>query len=133
MRRVLLSVVFCLGWAFAAQAQEAEIKGTISSQFEAFKIDDFAQAFTFASPALRNFFRTPENFGQMVTQGYPMVWRPADVQFLELRQVNGYLTQKVLITDQKGAFHVLDYRMIETPEGWRIAGVEILDQGAANA
>lgn len=133
MRTVFFSVIFCVGWAFAAVAQEAEIKGTISSQFDAFKVDDFAQALSFASPALKDFFRTPENFGQMVTQGYPMVWRPADVQFLELREVQGYLTQKVLITDEKGAYHVLDYRMIETPDGWRIAGVQILEQGAASA
>lgn len=133
MRTVFFSILFCVGWVFTAHAQEDEIRGTISSQFEAFKVDDFAQAFTFASPALRNYFRTPENFGQMVTQGYPMVWRPADVSFLELREVDGYLTQKVLITDEKGVFHVLDYRMVETPDGWRIAGVQILDQGAASA
>jgi hypothetical protein len=63
----------------------------------------------------------------MVTQGYPMVWRPGDVRYLELREEGGSHWQKVMITDQAGRVHILQYRMIDTPEGWRINGVQILD------
>ena len=63
-----------------AAAQQAEIEGTISSQIEAFKADDFDQAFTYATPTLQRLFRSPQNFERMVTQGYPMVWRPAEVE-----------------------------------------------------
>lgn len=137
MRGVFLSVFFgaalTLIAAFGASAQQAEIEGTISSQFEAFKADDFEGAFQFASPNLQLMFRSPENFRQMVTTGYPMVWRPAEVSYLELREIEGALCQKVQITDAKGFTHLLDYQMVETDAGWRIAAVQILDAPAVTA
>ena len=91
-----------------------------------YQLDDFATAFTFASPGIKRFFGTSERFGQMVRQGYPMVWRPGDVQYLEQEPRGGAVHQKVLITDRDGVAHVLDYQMIPTPEGWQINGVQLL-------
>ena len=131
MRRIILSAVLAAGLGgavFAAEVLPAEpgIEGTISSQVEAFLADDFGTAFGFASPSIREYFGTPERFGQMVRQGYPMVWRPGEVRFLELRDIDGRLWQKVMVRDQGGGLHVLDYQMIRTPDGWRINGVQIL-------
>ncbi|MEM9967596.1 MAG: DUF4864 domain-containing protein [Pseudomonadota bacterium] len=126
---LVLSMILSIG----AHAQEAEIRGTINNQLEAFKADDFEQAFTYATPNLRRLFRTPENFKQMVTQGYPMVWRPAEVRFLELVEHGGSLWQRVQITDAKGAVHMLLYRMQQTSAGWRIGGVQILEAPGATA
>lgn len=126
-----LAVSVCL--TGAASAQDAEIEGVIGSQIEAFKADDFVSAFEFASPSIRGMFRTPENFGRMVTQGYPMVWRPAEVTFLELREVAGALWQKVQIVDGKGVVHWLDYRMQETENGWKISAVQLLDDPGLSA
>ncbi len=131
MKTAILAAAFVAVAAVGAQAQDAEIRGTITQQFEAFKVDDFATAFTFASPALQQFFQSPQNFGRMVTQGYPMVWRPANVDFLELREKDGAYFQKLQITDAKGRFHILEYRMMQTPEGWRINGVQVLEAGGA--
>lgn len=131
MKAVFFAVAFVVVTALGAQAQDADIRGTISRQFEAFKADDFATAFTFASPTLQQFFQSPQNFGRMVTQGYPMVWRPAAVDYLELREEDGTYHQKVQITDAKGRFHILEYRMMQTSEGWRISGVQILEAGGA--
>ncbi|MEM9638750.1 MAG: DUF4864 domain-containing protein, partial [Pseudomonadota bacterium] len=78
-------------------------------------------------------FQTPENFQRMVTQGYPMVWRPGDVRYLELREQGSTYWQRVMITDQNGRVHILDYRMLETGEGWRINGVQILDSADFSA
>lgn len=127
MKMMLQAMVFSVLCAFGAQAQDADIQGVISQQIEAFKADDFATAFTYASPNLQTYFRTPENFGKMVTQGYPMVWRPARVDFLELTETGGAYFQKVQITDQKGRFHVLEYRLQQDLAGWRIHGVRILE------
>ncbi len=130
MRRLVLGMVagFLIGAAVVepGQAQEAEIEGTIRSQIDAFLKDDFVAAFEFASPAIRGIFGTPERFGQMVQQGYPMVHRPSDVEMLELHDEGGRLWQRVLVTDAQGRGHVLDYQMIETPEGWKINAVELL-------
>jgi hypothetical protein len=71
-------------------------------------------------------FGTPDNFGAMVKNGYPMVHRPSDVRMGELREIEGRLWQKVYVTDAEGRGHVLDYQMIETPDGWKINGVHVL-------
>ena len=124
---VLSGIVISLVLSTGAVAQQAEIEGTITSQIEAFKVDDFERAFTYATPTLQRFFQTPRNFERMVTQGYPMVWRPAEVDYLELREYGGDWWQKVQIIDQKGGRHVLLYRMLDTDAGWRIGGVRILE------
>lgn len=111
-----------------AAAQEQPIQSTIQSQIDAFLADDFARAFTFASPNIKGIFGSAENFGAMVTQGYPMVHRPAEVKMLELREVAGNLWQRVMIIDQQGRTHMLDYQMIETSEGWQINGVQLLPE-----
>lgn len=126
MRNGLYAVLFAAALAVPAAAQEAPIQQTIRSQIDAFLADDFSRAFTFASPTIKGMFGTPENFGAMVKNGYPMVYRPADVQMLDLREVAGNLWQRVRITDQAGAGWLLDYMMVETAEGWQINAVQIL-------
>lgn len=138
MRRVvqltcILVLTILIGVAGAARSEAADvmpaepgIENTIQSQIDAFLVDDFATAFTFASPNIKQLFGSSDRFGQMVRNGFPMVWRPGEVQFLELRDINGALWQKVMIRDQAGALHMLDYQMIEGAEGWQINGVQIL-------
>ena len=126
MRNGLYALFLAAVLTLPAAAQEGPIRSTIESQIQAFQADDFARAFTFASPTIKGMFGTPENFGAMVKQGYPMVYRPAEVQMMELREVAGAMWQRVRITDQAGAGWYLDYMMVETPEGWRINAVQIL-------
>ncbi|MEP5732179.1 MAG: DUF4864 domain-containing protein [Sulfitobacter sp.] len=133
LKIALTGVILSLMLSVQVVAQQSEIEGTITSQIEAFKVDDFEQAFTFATPRLQELFQTPQNFERMVTGGYPMVWRPAEVSYLELRERGGEMWQKVQIIDQKGVAHVLLYRMQLTDAGWRIGGVQILQPPPATA
>ena len=131
MRQGLLAVVLSVGLAAPISAAEVlpsepGIELTIQSQIEAFLVDDFSRAFTFASPSIRMYFGNPERFGAMVRNGYPMVLRPDEFRFLELRDIDGRVWQKVLIRDEFGAVHLLDYQMVQTPDGWRINGVQVL-------
>jgi Domain of unknown function (DUF4864) len=126
MRKGLYAAVFVAVLALPAMAQEEPIRETIQSQIDAFLADDFARAFSFASPNIQGMFGTPENFGAMVKQGYPMVYRPADVQMQELREVAGNLWQRVRVVDQAGAAWFLDYMMVETAGGWQINAVQLL-------
>ncbi|GHF44382.1 DUF4864 domain-containing protein [Seohaeicola zhoushanensis] len=127
MRHTLFALLLAFALAAPVAAQDAGIEDTISRQIEAFKADDLARAFSFASPMIRGLFGNPENFGSMVRNGYPMVWRPADLRFLDLHDEGGRLYQKVQITDAQGRVHLLDYEMIETESGWKINGVRILE------
>lgn len=130
MRTFLLSLACVLAFSGLLRAQGNEIEGVITRQLDAFRADDFATAFTFASPSIRGMFGTAENFGRMVTQGYPMVWRPADVEYLGLREERGTLAQRVQIVDAEGRLHLLDYFMIETVDGWKINGVQFVEADA---
>ena len=131
--RFLFACLMILGLWAPATAQQAPIEDTIRSQIDAFLSDDFATAFTFASPNIQGIFGTPENFGRMVEQGYPMVHRPAAVKMLELREVAGALWQRVMITDAAGRTHMLDYQMVETAEGWQINAVQLLQSTGLGA
>ena len=131
MRRFLMMVAVAVfgpggAWAEGGMSPDPAIENTIQSQFEAFKADDFARAFTFASPNIQGLFGTPDRFGMMVRQGYPMVWRPESVEFLGARSEGPFLRQEVLVRDADGRLHKLAYSMIETEAGWKIAGVQLL-------
>jgi len=129
MRRLLLGALAATLISGAALAQDARsaITDTIQSQIDAFLADDFERAFSFASPNIKRIFGDSDRFGTMVRQGYPMVWRPAEVRYLELEQMGAFQLQKVLVTDADGVPHLLEYQMIDTSDGWQINGVRILE------
>ena len=126
MRRNVQALILAACLSLPAGAQEGPIAATIESQIDAFLADDMERAFSFASPTIKGLFGTPENFGKMVRDGYPMVYRPAEVEMQDLREIAGNLWQRVRITDQAGAGWYVDYMMIETPDGWLINAVQLM-------
>lgn len=125
MKQVLWAGILALMAVLPARADEAAIRSVISSQIEAFLADDFERAFEFASPTIQDIFKTPDQFGRMVREGYPMVWRPADVQFLSIDEINGVLWQTVQVQDGQGNAFLVGYQMVEGPEGWKINAVRV--------
>jgi hypothetical protein len=137
MRR-LFALLIALALPLPAAAQDAQlpsppIQATIQGQIDAMAADDFAAAFTYASPNIKGMFGTSDRFESMVRQGYPMVVAPREVRMLELRTVAGNLWQRVMVTDTAGRTHLLDYMMIETPDGWQINAVQLLPSAGAAA
>ena len=126
MRKFILAIAFWVAAALPAWAESQEIETTIRAQITAFQADDFERAFTYASPTIQQIFRAPEVFGRMVRQGYPMVYRPSEIAFLELATVEGYYWQKVQIRDGQGRYHIMAYHMIQLDGAWRINGVQLL-------
>ena len=121
---VLAFLLFCLP---ATAGEKEDVQAAINGQCQAFLKDDVNQAFTYASPSIRSMFGTPQNFGEMVRRGYPMVWRPAAVTFLEQKETPQGRTQDVQIFDGDGTAHFLRYFVMQTPNGWKISGVQLLD------
>ena len=131
MQLFWLSTVLAIGLASAAPAQDVQPRAVIEAQIAAFLADDFEAAFDFASPSIRSIFGTHERFGAMVQQGYPMVHRPAELRFLDQSERGAAIIQRVLITDQGGAVHVLEYELVHSENSILINGVRILQgQGA---
>jgi len=132
MGKFLLIVTMIVGLSGHVRAQTNEaipdpaIEAVIQSQIDAFRADDFAKAFTFASPTIQGIFGSVDRFAAMVRQGFPMVQNPDEVRFLELRSIRGEVWQKVLVRDASGAYHALDYQMIPSGDGWQIDGVQLL-------
>jgi len=119
--------------AVRAQTVDGAIRGVIQAQIDAFLADDFETAFGYASPMIQGMFGTSERFGDMVRSGYPMVWRPGSVEFAGLQERDGRMFQTVLVSDRSGVLHLLEYEMIETPDGWEINGVRMKRPGALGA
>jgi hypothetical protein len=130
MKQILMGVAALVLWAGTAfgQANEA-IEDVIGSQLQAFNDRDVTKAFSYASPMIQGIFREPQNFGMMVQRGYPMVWDNGGVQFLDLREEDGVILQSVMVRGPDGVIHMLDYAMIETPDGWQINGVALVAAG----
>lgn len=124
MRRFLLGVAMAVT-ASMAQANDA-IESVIGDQLQAFNDRDVEGAWGYASPMIQGLFGNPVRFGAMVQQGYPMVWDNNDVRFLDLREAQGAQQQRVMIRDDQGGLHMLEYQMLETPDGWQIDGVQLL-------
>lgn len=111
----------------SAPAGEAlSFQDVISQQLGAFNARDIDLAWTFASPMIQGLFGNPRNFGAMVSEGYPMVWDNSAARFIASREGNGRIYQRVMVQDANGVLHMLEYAMIQTPQGWKIDGVSLL-------
>ncbi|MFX3653878.1 MAG: DUF4864 domain-containing protein [Paracoccaceae bacterium] len=138
MRRTALALAALLALSpLAVPAQGAPdaagIETVIRSQVEAMRADDWARAFTFASPTIQGIFRDPETFSRMVTSGYPMVWKPRSVRAGALTETPRGLSQAMIFEDAEGRFFIADYLMIEVGGEWRINGVSIRPAPAESA
>ncbi|MEX0809128.1 MAG: DUF4864 domain-containing protein [Dongiaceae bacterium] len=104
-------------------AAAGAIRTVIESQFDAFLADDGARAFSFASPDLQTQFGSPDVFMSMVRTGYAPVYRPQDVEFLDLLEAPGGLVQQVHVIGADGTAVIAHYLMEQQPDGsWRIGG-----------
>ncbi len=125
MRQLIIVLASVLALTGPVKAQTNPIQSVITEQLRAFQADDFATAFTFASPMIQQIFGDPERFGAMVKNGYPMVWRPSDVKFGKFFTNGGRFVQIVYLTDQAGRSFEAAYEMVETDGIWEINGVSI--------
>ncbi len=102
------------------------IRTIVEAQLDAFAADDAKRAFSYAAPSIREMFATPDQFMAMVRGGYPVVYRPATVTFLNPEWVEGQLVQGVHLTDSSGALWIAIYRLERQPDkSWRISGCEV--------
>lgn len=127
-------LAFSPSGAYAQSAADAAgIESVIRSQVEAMRADDWAGAFTYASPTIQGIFRDPDNFSRMVTTGYPMVWKPRSVKAGALTETPRGLMQTMIFEDAEGRFFIADYLMQEVDGVWRINGVSIRPAPAESA
>jgi hypothetical protein len=102
------------------------VRAVVEAQLAAFAADDAKRAFSYAAPAIREMFGTPERFVAMVRAGYPVVYRPSNINFLHPVWVDAHLVQGVHLTDAEGALWLAIYRLERQPDkSWRISGCDV--------
>jgi ketosteroid isomerase-like protein len=110
------------GAATGAGAEEA-VRRVIAEQIAAFRRDDAAAAFSFASPTIREKFGDAATFLDMVRTAYQPVYRPGTVEFGAFGPVEGRLVQRVHLTGPDGKTVLALYIMQKQPDGsWKIDG-----------
>ena len=140
MRLLAFGLVFGLFLAFSparadaldgvSAADRTVIHDVVAQQLDAFQRDDGELAFSFASPGIRAMFQNADNFLSMVRSGYAPVYRPREVEFRDLVDDGGRLTQRVLLVGPHGEVVVAHYYMERQPDGtWRINGCDLKDAG----
>ena len=109
------------------------IRQVIENQISAFRRDDGAEAFSYASPGIQDRFRTVDTFMEMVRNGYPAVYRPVSYEFDSLLNYRGSPIQVVTFVGQDGKVIIARYWMERQSDGsWKIDGVELREgRGAA--
>ena len=114
-------------WAQAddkpTEADWGSMRDVIRAQLDAFRDDEDELAFSYAAPAIRAQFKTAENFMRMVKTGYPAVYRPASVAFVDTSVEDGVPVQVVQFSDSAGAVWIGIYTMQRQPDkSWKVNG-----------
>ena len=107
-------------------ADGAEIARVITAQIEAFRRDDGAAAFRFATPGIQEKFGDSAHFLEAVKQAYPQVYRPRSFTFLGQGSEDGMVAQRVEIVGLDGRLVTAIYDMSHEADGsWRIGGCRL--------
>ena len=136
MRRLLASLLLLIPMTLTAKADMVgQSQTVIESQIQAFLNDDMTTAYEYASPAIKRFFPSVEQFGRMVRGGYDPVYRPGNYAFGRSKETaGGRLVQEVLIKGPNGVDWTALYSMEMQPDGSvKIDGVQLLKTALPDA
>ena len=120
MRRALCSLVLALAPLLAAAqdvppADARAVRQVIEAQLDAFKRDDAARAFSYATSGIRQTFGTADNFMEMVRTQYAVVYRPRTVAFEPPFLIGEDIVQPVRLTDAGGRAWIAIYPTAPPP------------------
>jgi hypothetical protein len=134
----LLLAIFLFAPELRAQqvvpADAEQFQRIISDQIAAFRADDSLAAYSYAAPAIKRIFPSPEIFMDMVRQGYRPVYRPRRFEFGDVtEELQGRPTQQVTIIDEYGkAWSALYVFERQSDGSWKIIGCSLV-QSAGEA
>jgi len=118
------------GSAFAGEVSDGDARGAravIEAQLKALAAGDAELAFSYASPSIRMQFGDATSFIAMVVHGYPMVIRPAEVEFLRSEARESIVVQKVYLRDQAGQSWLATYQVQrQSDNSWRVNGCTVV-------
>jgi len=105
------------------------VRAVVEAQLKALAAEESAQAFSYASPAIKSQFHDAATFAEMVRRSYPMLIRPASISFMrpEASEVaTTTIIQAVQFRDREGNFWRAVYELELQPDmSWRINGCAV--------
>ena len=102
------------------------VRGVVEAQLKALADDNPAQAYSYASPAIKSQFHDAATFSEMVHRSYPMLIRPASISFFRPEAGEGVIIQAVHFRDREGNFWRAVYELQQQPDkSWRINGCAV--------
>lgn len=109
----------------AESGDRAATQAIIEAQLAAFRQDEGAKAFSYASPDIQRAFESPENFMQMVKSNYRVVYRNAQVKFLTFQGNESFAQHVVQMVDENNALWSVLYTLEKMKDGsWRISSCQ---------
>lgn len=129
----ILHATLVVGWLMPSavlaieEGDRTALRSLVDKQIDAFRHDDGATAFSFASPGLRDMFGDPERFMSMVRDGYRPVYRPRSYAFGPEKDAATGPELSVRVQDEAGADWDAVYSFEKDPGGvWRISGCRLV-------
>lgn len=110
----------------AADGADPEIQAIITSQIEAFGVDDGVKAESYASPSIRTLFPDAASFLGMVKQGYAPLIHPRSTHFEATVASGTGSVQHVTIVDKDGVVWTAVYTLEKVDGHWAISGCALV-------
>ena len=105
------------------------VRAVVEAQLKALAAEESAQAFSYASPAIKSQFHDAATFAEMVRRAYPMLIRPASISFMRpeaSERATTTITQAVQFRDREGNFWRAVYELeLQPDKSWRINGCAV--------
>ncbi len=115
------------------EPEAQKVRDVIVAQLSALALDDADGAFETATPEVREAIGSSNRFLAMVRTAYPMVYRPASVNFYQPEQEDGGVLQLVEIKDDDDKSWLALFALERQPDqSWRISGCVVAEKPLAN-
>ena len=114
---LMIAVLIRAPASYADDASAKDVQAVISAQIDAFKHDDGAKAYSYASRDVQMMFPNIEMFMSMVRNGYAPVYHPRQFQFGPFVASGDILRQTVELTDAEGTAWTAEYTLSKQADG----------------
>ena len=106
---------------------KSTIKQTIQNQLDAFAIDDFKLAYSYAAPSIKEIFPSYLDFETMIINSYQAVHRPKSIDFGTVQSTKSGAMMKLYLVDPDGDFITAEYKLEKQNNGiWLISSCILL-------
>ncbi|NUR12489.1 MAG: DUF4864 domain-containing protein [Bradyrhizobium sp.] len=127
---LLIALIVVCSQASAFAGDVATAQNVIRAQEQAFARDDASAAYSYAAPAIREIFPSPDIFVSMVQNGYAPVYRHKSFEFGDSKSEGNWIAQRVHIIDANGEAWEALYTLEQQADGsYKITGCSLLKAG----